>query len=896
MANVDVDSLTLQITSDTSGAIDGLKTLIGTLGELKKVTSGGCGLGRVSKELQSVRSQSEKTASSNRKSSKSFAEMAAKIATVTRVLKKVGNTLASWIGESTEYVESMNLFNVSMGQYAIEAKEYAESVSDLMGIDPAEWMRNQGVFMTLATGFGVAGDRANTMSQQLTQLGYDISSFSNISVGDAMQRLQSGIAGELEPLRRLGYDLSQAKLEATALSLGIDKAVSSMTQAEKAELRYYAIMTQVTHVQGDMARTLQDPANQLRILKAQVTQAARALGNIFIPALNAVIPYAVAALKVIRRLADTISSLFGYTLPEVGDYTLNDFAVSSEDAADGLGDAAKNAGKLKKMLLGIDELNVMSDTSGSGSDTSIGGSFDFELPTYDFLGAALDARVDEIQAQLEQTLGEITTMVSGFALAVGAILLLTGASIPIGLGLMAAGAAGMGLAIVANWGSMGEQLANTLSLITGVVTGFAVSLGAILLFSGVNIPLGIGLLAVGLASTVASVAVNWHSSESHVADAITSVQGIVSGACLALGALLAFSGVAIPMGIALMATGALSIAASQSINWSSLLSPVESTAGRITQIVATAMLALGTLLAFTGVATPLGIALMAAGAASLITSGSLSWNGLSDSVKDTIATITTIVSAGLLAVGAILAFSGVGIPLGIALMAGGALMLGSTASVRWDSVKNTIKSVVAAIGAIVGGSLIVLGVLLMLSGVGVGLGLAVLAAGLGLSYGAWKLDDNPVTQFVKKMANSVIGIINRVISAINEMFHISFKGLTMLGQTVIPAFDVRLVNLSKIPTFADGGMVNTGQMFIAREAGPEMVGSIGNRTAVANNDQIVESVSQGVYRAVVQAMGQSGGDTVVEAKVNDRVLFEVVVNRARQETMRKGYNPLLGGV
>ena len=95
--------------------------------------------------------------------------------------------------------------------------------------------------------------------------------------------------------------------------------------------------------------------------------------------------------------------------------------------------------------------------------------------------------------------------------------------------------------------------------------------------------------------------------------------------------------------------------------------------------------------------------------------------------------------------------------------------------------------------------------------------------------------------------------------------------------------------------YAKGGFPDVGQMFVAREAGPELVGSIGNRSAVVNNDQIVDSVSQGVYRAVVQAMGQSGGNQVVEAKVNDKVLFEVVVNRNRQETMRTGYSPLLGG-
>jgi hypothetical protein len=99
-----------------------------------------------------------------------------------------------------------------------------------------------------------------------------------------------------------------------------------------------------------------------------------------------------------------------------------------------------------------------------------------------------------------------------------------------------------------------------------------------------------------------------------------------------------------------------------------------------------------------------------------------------------------------------------------------------------------------------------------------------------------------------------------------------------------------------LPMFARGGYPETGSAFIANEAGPELVGTIGNRTAVVNNDQIVESVSQGVYQAVSSALGGSRGDQVVEAKVNDKVLFEVLVSRARQETMRTGYNPLLGGV
>ena len=109
-------------------------------------------------------------------------------------------------------------------------------------------------------------------------------------------------------------------------------------------------------------------------------------------------------------------------------------------------------------------------------------------------------------------------------------------------------------------------------------------------------------------------------------------------------------------------------------------------------------------------------------------------------------------------------------------------------------------------------------------------------------------------------------------------------------------FDLKMSSSIKLPRLADGGMMeNRGQLFVANEAGPELVANVGNRTVVMNNDQIVESVSRGVYQAVVSAMGSSRGDQVIEAKVNDKVLFEVMVSRARQETVRTGYNPLLGG-
>lgn len=827
------------------------------------------------------------------------------VAAVAITFRKIGHFIAQAVTESNKYQEDLNLFTVALGQYAAEAQNYAEKVSDVMGIDQAQWLRNQGVFNTLLTGFGDTAERAQLMSQNLTQLGYDISSFFNISIEDAMQKLQSGISGELEPLRRLGYDLSQARLEQTALNLGIKESVANMTQAEKAELRYYAIMTQVTTAQGDMARTLEAPANQLRILQAQLTQAARAIGNIFIPALNAILPYAIAVVQVIREIANALANLAGFKLTDVDYSGVNNAAVGAGSLADNLDDAAGAAKKLKQYTAGFDELNVFAPNTGSGSGAGAGGAggFDFDLPTYDFLGDAVQTRIGEIKKMIEDTLVEITTIVSGFMLAVGAILVVTGVNIPLGVGLMAAGAVGLAATVGLNWTAMSSELASTLALITGVVGGFLLALGAIMAFSGANLPLGIALMALGGASLVSAAVINWHNSDRHLTDALTTLTGVLAGASLAVGAMLAFTGVATGLGIALMAVGAVTLVSAAALNWNSIPDALASPLSRVGLLVSGATLALGAILAFSG-CMPLGIALMAIGATSLVSVMALNWNGLSDEIQNVIAIITTVVSVAflaigaalafsganiplglallaagavtmgtaimpnwndlsdnvqqkismittvvggaLLAVGAILALSGVALPLGLGLMAAGALSLGAVATLNWDFVVNSIKKVVSVITGILSGALIVLGVLLCLSGAGVGLGLAVLAAGLSLSYAAWTLDDNPITRFVRQMANSIIGLVNGVIDAINDMFHIQFNGLSVMGITLIPAFDIRLVDIPHIPFFEDGGFPNEGQLFIAREAGAEMVGAMGRRTAVANNDQIVEGISAGV--------------------------------------------------
>jgi hypothetical protein len=510
--------------------------------------------------IQKLITSTNNLSKSNDKASTSYVNLAAKIGIAIVAVKKAASVLAGFINKSNQYVEDLNLFTASMGEYASAAQEYAERVSEIVGIDPAEWLRNQGVFMTITKGFGVASDRAYTMSRNLTQLGYDISSFFNIPFEEAFQKLQSGIAGELEPLRRLGYDLSVARLQQEAYTLGIEKKVSAMTQAEKAELRYYAIMTQVTTAQGDMARTLNAPANQLRVLQAQVTQCARAIGNIFIPALNAILPYAIAVAKVIRLIANAIASLFGFALPEI-DYsgigaTVGGVADSTQDIGDGLGDATKKAKELKNALLDIDELNIISspeDTSGSGAggigDIG-GGGLGFDLPTYDFLDGAISSKVDEIVQKMKEWLGlnkEIDSWADLFDTRLGKILLTVGA---IGAGLAAwkiaksvadfvkyitsfkgfgAGWAGFGaLGLLSDLnefigyfqdflenGATFQNVVGMISEFTGAIGDCLIILGNLKIGGALKVVQGIGEIAVAI-KDISESGVNWDNANTAI--------------------------------------------------------------------------------------------------------------------------------------------------------------------------------------------------------------------------------------------------------------------------------------------------------------------------------------------------------------------------------------------
>lgn len=628
------------------------------------------------------------------------------------VFKGASSFLAKTINKASEYTEALNMFSVSMGAYGKEAYDYAQQVSEVMGIDPATWMENQGVFNSIITGFGVAEDKAATMSKNLTQLAYDLSSFYNIGIEDAMQKVQSGISGELEPLRRLGYDLSVARLQQEAYNLGIEKNVSEMTQAEKAQLRYHAMLTQVTMVQGDMARTLEQPANQLRVLKAQVEQASRAFGNLFIPILNAVLPVAVAVVQALREIINAVGELFGVEMAdsvEWGD-EFSGAASATGEIADGMDDAASSAKKLKSYMMGFDELNVINPNDSSGADSSAGSSFDLEPIGYDFLGEAVTERIDAIRAKLEPFVSWIRDNLSDIVELVEAV--------------------GVGLAA---W-TIGKGIMNFITALKG--------------FS---------------------------------ADGLTPLVGVAISLA----------------GAFIMAKNAMD-AWQNGIDWENLKG----------MIAGVAVVVAGLSMAFGVVGAAIGLLI---GGLALLTVGFHEWITTGELSTETLWTI----QLGLLAVGgAIALLTGSWIPLVIA----GVVAFAVEIYKNIDSIKAAFSTALDKIKS------------------------------------AFRTAFTWIGNFVKTILNGIIGrvegMINRVISAVNSLLDGFNRVVSWAGDVLGKDWSgVQLLPTITLPRLANGGMVDAGQMFIAREAGPELVGTIGNRTAVANNEQIVESVAGGVREA-----------------------------------------------
>nr|DAG78791.1 MAG TPA: hypothetical protein [Caudoviricetes sp.] len=533
-----------------------------------------------------------------------------------------------------------------------------------------------------------------------------------------------------------------------------------------------------------------------------------------------------------------------------------------------------------------------------------------------------------------------------------------------------------------------DKISDELNAIMELFGGAELALGAVLCFSGANIPLGLALMAFGAKNLIATAIVNWGSIETPVGKVLSTLQVILSGAALVVGSLLAFSGANIPLGIALMAAGAVNIASNAALNWDGCSDKVKTVISTITGIVGGALLAIGAITCFSGVAMPIGIALMAAGAASLASSIALDWSKSAKGVQAAAGTIVSLAGKMSFAIGAILCFSGVGIPLGIALMAAGigATVLGNSMNsqkgvdwgalgkkmvevgedvvlgflkglgwfvahspleIAWtyivepliDAVKKKLgihspSTVFADIGTNTVKGLLN-GILDGMKGIADWVKTNVTDPIVNKAKEGWedaktstktawrdicdsvktkgdemsRKAEDAFTKAARAAKTKMEDMKNAVRSAIDKIkkffaITLGFKGiklpsisvswdtasavgqaLSKLGMPGVPNFHV---NWNQ---YAKGGFPDEGELYIARENGSEMIGRMGNKNVVANNQQIIDGIARGVASANSQqnALLREQNELLRALLEKDTgISIGDITNAARRQNQRMG--------
>lgn len=397
-----------------------------------KIETVGNSFAKLPSNIQKVIAATDGATKASSKSAKSYLSLSNQLNGFMRNMAKLVSlkAIATYLGNAAEkfnsYYEAANLFGVSMKGLTGEASTFINKMETLLGIDPTEAMNNMATIQGLTTSFGMASDKAYVLSKNLTQLGYDLASLKNISVAESFTKIQAAISGELEPIRRLGVDISNARLQQELLNLGYSQSVSTLSQADKAVLRYIAIMKQTTDAQGDFARTLSSPANMIRILQAQLNSLARAVGSLLYPALKSILPPLIAAVELVKELVTGIASLMGVKVE------FPDFSSASDDVSgitDALDNTTKATGKaakaFKNYIMGFDELNVIqknADSSGgSGSGSGAAGNLlgDVDLSGYDMFkqyNEEFAKQIDGIKEKIRGMLPIIGAVTAALAL------------------------------------------------------------------------------------------------------------------------------------------------------------------------------------------------------------------------------------------------------------------------------------------------------------------------------------------------------------------------------------------------------------------------------------------------------------------------------------------------
>lgn len=349
-------------------------------------------LSKITDEVKNLNQVSDKTTNSNNKMSSSLKKINSNlklpnISVMLSGLKAIIEYTGKLTTQSIDYIENLNLLDSAFGKDAEMGRKFANTIANIYGFDESNIIDQLGTFRQFGSALGYTAETANLLSKNLTLMAGDISSLYNITVQQASEKLTSALTGQTKAIRSLGADITQASLQQQLYNMGINESISNMNRAEKTLLIYISLQQQLANAQGDLAKTIESPSNQMKIMKEQVARLARSIGNILLPVLATILPIINGVLMALVELFNFIGGLLGYdpaefeyggALSEGAGYAedLGNVFDETTDSIGGTNDALDETKKKLTGLRGFDKLNVITtptEKSGGGGGGS-GGS------------------------------------------------------------------------------------------------------------------------------------------------------------------------------------------------------------------------------------------------------------------------------------------------------------------------------------------------------------------------------------------------------------------------------------------------------------------------------------------------------------------------------------------
>lgn len=343
-------------------------TLLKMLGTIKNVSVHTVKSALDTRKLSDAMTQMKTSVRGATSNMKSFVSQLSAAAGVSLSLYGAIRGLKSSVETASSLTEIQNVIDVTFGDAKQKIEDLAAvSITDF-GMSELTTKQIAGRFQSMGKAAGFATDEMADMSVELTKLAADMASFFEVSQKDAGRALESVFTGTTTPLRRpYGIDITQATLQNWLLKKGVDASVQSLTQQEKILLRYAYVMENTAAAQGDFVRTAHTWANQVRLLGQSFQVLGTTIGGVLI---NILKPFVTTLNKLMLKINDfakviseSLGTIFGWKYEDSTKGIVNDFDEEMEDTADGLDKADENAKKLKRTILGFDQLNILSDNS-----------------------------------------------------------------------------------------------------------------------------------------------------------------------------------------------------------------------------------------------------------------------------------------------------------------------------------------------------------------------------------------------------------------------------------------------------------------------------------------------------------------------------------------------------